>query len=163
MSSNGDASTSDLPTTAATSSSSSEGDPGTTSGTTLALDEGTTSTGPAEDSTTTEPPAEEGTTFVEIPCDGLGVSDCGELDYCLWYPEPGECADNPCFNPRHECLTLGFEECMGAPACAWVGDPELGECGPIECVPCEVLGLDQCVMTPTCTWNEMEMFCIPAD
>ena len=141
-------------------------EPGTSDGgTTLAVDEGT-STGPiAEEGTSTGPVAETGsTTAAEIPCPGLGMLDCIEIPYCLWYgtPEAGECAPSPCENPRHDCWGLGLGDCESFLACAWVGEPELGECAPIECVPCEILGVDQCLETPTCTWNEGEMFCLPA-
>jgi hypothetical protein len=138
----------------------------TDAGTTVAVDEGTSSTGPTlEEGTSTGPTEEAGsTTTTEIPCEGLGINDCNELEYCLWYglPEEGECAPSPCANPKHDCFFFGFEACEAAFACAWVGDPEMGECGPIECVPCEVLGGDQCMKTPTCTWDEGEMFCLPA-
>jgi hypothetical protein len=164
--------TTTTPPSTETGTTTSGPEPGTTeagtteAGTTVALDEGTSSTGPTvEEGTTSDPDAEGGsTTAAEIPCPGLGMLDCNELGYCLWYgtPKKGECAPNPCENPLHDCWSLGFEECEAAFACAWVGEAELGECGPIECVPCEVLGLDQCTKTPTCTWNEGEMFCLPA-
>jgi hypothetical protein len=136
----------------------------TDAGTTVALDEGTSSTGPiAEESTSTGIEAGS-TTTVEIPCPGLGMLDCNELGYCLWYgtAEMGECAPSPCEDPRHDCWGLGLDDCGSLFACAWVAVPEPGECAPIECVPCEILGGDQCMETPTCMWNEGEMFCLPA-
>jgi hypothetical protein len=136
----------------------------TAEGTTLALEEGT-STGPlAEESSSTGPVAEESAaTMGEIVCEGLGMLDCNELRYCLWYgtPKMGDCAPSPCENPRDDCWGLMVEGCQDLFACAFVGDPETGECAPIECVPCEVLGADQCAKTPTCVWNRAEMFCVP--
>lgn len=166
-----DGGTTSVPPSSDTGTSTTTGpEPGLTStttdgGTTDALDEGTSSTGPVAEEDSSTGPVEEGTTTSEeLPCAGLGMLDCNELGYCLWYGggEAGECAPNPCENPRHECWSLPLEDCEAAFACAWVGDIETGECGPIECVPCEILGADQCMETPTCTWNEGEMFCLPA-
>lgn len=148
-----------------TSTTSEPGPDTSEGGTTLAVDEGT-STGPlAEESTSTGPATEAGsTTTAEISCAGLGMLDCIEVPYCLWYgaPEAGECALSPCENPEHDCWGIGLGDCESLLACAWVGTPEMGECAPIECVPCEILGVDQCQETPTCTWNEGEMACLPA-
>ena len=56
-------------------------------------------------------------------------------------------------------LLAGCAGAAGSPSASlvihgptWTGDPELGECAPIECVSCEILGMEQCVETPTCEW-----------
>lgn len=159
-------------TTLAPASSESTGtsaaeEPATTDdATTLALDEGTSTTteSPTTEGTTESPATEGTTTAGEIPCPGLGLLDCTELPYCLWYgtPRMGECALSPCENPRHDCFTLPFEDCQAVFACAWVGEPGMGDCAPIECVPCELLGAEQCMETPTCEWSELEALCLPA-
>ena len=131
-------------------------------------EEGSPTTGPVEEegpSSSTGPVEEEGSmTSGELACEGLGMLDCNELEYCLWYGdgEGAGCLPSPCANPKHDCWAFGLEACEAAFACAWVATEEPGECAPIECVPCELLTADQCAEAPTCTWDEGEVFCFPA-
>lgn len=155
-----------LATDAGTSTTGSEPHATTDGETTVAPDDGTSSTGSIVEEGTSTGPVEEGTatTDAEMPCRGLGMEACNELEACLWYgtPKTGECAPSPCESLEHECFRLPLGDCEAAFACAWVGEGELGECAPIECAPCELLGLEQCSETPTCVWDEGEMFCFPA-
>lgn len=132
-------------------------------GTTTAADEGTT-TGIVAEGTSSTGAAEGSTTVVEVHCEGLGMLDCNELGYCLWYgtPEVGECLLSPCEDLLHDCWELPMRDCQALAPCIWVTVTEPPACSPIECVPCELLELGQCTETPTCTWNEGEMACLPA-
>lgn len=164
-SSDGDTGITPAPSSSEGTGTSAAEQPATTDdGTTVALDEGT-STGTSTEGPATEGTATEGTTTAgEIPCPGLGYLDCSELPHCLWYgtPKMGECAPSPCENPRHDCWMLPFEDCQATFPCAWVGKPRVGDCAPIECVPCELLGAEQCMEIPTCEWSELEELCLPA-
>ncbi len=156
--------TSAMPTgdTDAPSSTTSGVDPGDTSTTTGAGND--TEPEPTMSTDTTEGQAEAGGSTTGEPqgCRAiLDMEPCMLEDGCTWSGDAkqGECLVDPCFEPT-ECVELTYELCADALACAWNSEnPKIGDCLPLQCVPCNLLTQPECMEIRGCMWDELEMAC----
>jgi hypothetical protein len=145
----------------------SEAGEATSSGTTMGV--GATSDDPSGTSTgvgeTASGEAGATTTGEPLSCgDIVEFEVCTGQEPCIWIGRPGagECTIDPCQDPMHECLAFDFAMCGEVLGCAWnSGDPKVGDCLPITCVPCELLSPDQCPEVEGCMYSEGEMACLP--
>lgn len=156
------------PTIATTTGETTDPDPTTTG----ATPDDSTSTGDEPDPSTTSGTTEgeteggESTTGEPKGCGAIGdMEPCTLEDECMWVGEPklGECTEDPCFMPMGDCVKMNFKLCVDAPACAWNSEnPELGDCLPLQCVPCELLDELECNEVEGCMFEEAKMACVEA-